>query len=147
MCKFGLHMLMRESSLLSAGIRPAVLFALFHRTSIYIRACLERLLFFGFRGSRFNRRVLFGSAPQRSPEKRRRTTFGGCRVGCSAPSGLRHKPIGISCGLRSSPPVVPAYENNPLTFRPNCPAMKLRRGRNADNFRAPTLSGLGYGRH
>ena len=36
-------------------------------------------------------------------------------------------------------------ENNPPEFRPYCPAMKLRRGRNADNFRAPALSGLGYG--
>ncbi|CAA6819524.1 MAG: Unknown protein [uncultured Thiotrichaceae bacterium] len=26
-------------------------------------------------------------------------------------------------------------ENNPPEFRPYCPAMKLRRGRNADNFR------------
>ena len=26
-------------------------------------------------------------------------------------------------------------ENKPLEFRPYCPAMKLRRGRNADNFR------------
>ena len=81
MCKFGLHMLVRESSLLTTGIRPVLLFALFRRPSVYIRAYLERPLFFGFRGSRFGRRGLWVSLPQRTPEKQRRTTFGGCRIG------------------------------------------------------------------
>ena len=61
-------MLMRESSLLSAGIRPAELFALFRRTSIYIRAYLERLLFFGFRGSRFGRRSLWTLLRNEAPK-------------------------------------------------------------------------------
>ena len=89
MCKFGYHMLMRESSLLAAGIRPALLFALFQRSSVYIRAYLERSLFFGFRGSRFARRVLFGAAPPRIPEKRRRVPV--VAVGSAAPPAGRDR--------------------------------------------------------
>ena len=86
MYKFGYRVLMRESSLLTTGIRPVLLFALFRRPSAYIRAYPERPLFFGFRGSRFDRRGLWVSLPPRSPGKQRRVPV--VAVGSDVPRRL-----------------------------------------------------------
>ena len=119
-------MLMRESSLLSAGIRPVLLFALFHRTSIYIRACLERPLFFGFRGSCVGRRSLWASLRPEAPKNSGVQLLVVVGLGVPRRFDCRHKPIGISCALRSSPPVIPAYVP-PLLPRDEA-AARLERG-------------------
>ena len=61
-------MLVRESSLLTTRIRPVLLFALFRRPPVYIRAYLERPLFFGFRGSSFGRRGLWALLRPEAPK-------------------------------------------------------------------------------
>ena len=63
---------MRSGLRFPAGRRSLYSIFPFRRKTGVLRAYLERLLFFGVRGSRFNRRVLFGFAPPRIPEKRRR---------------------------------------------------------------------------
>ena len=99
----------------SIRFRYATTYSTVNHASVH--ACLERPLFFGFRGSRFNVATLGASLPQRSPEKQRRATF--VVVGLVVPRRLggRHRPLGISCPCAQalqSLPLLPALAPVPL---------------------------------
>ena len=99
----------------SIRFRYATTYSTVNHASVH--ACLERPLFFGFRGSRFNVATLGASLPQRSPEKQRRVPV--VAVGSVVPRrfGGRHRPIGISCPcaqVLQSLPLLPALAPVPL---------------------------------
>ena len=126
----------------SIRFRYATTYSTVNHASVH--ACSERPLFFGFRGSRFGRRTFGPRFRNESPKN-----SGVCRWWLSG----RLCCAALAAGIGRLGLVAPALksssrsrcENNPPEFRPYCPAMKLRRGRNTDNFCTPALSGLGSG--